>query len=109
MSETPDDAREREIGIDFGPLAEHLASHEYPATSADLVEAYGDAVLTLQRGEETLREVFESMAPTSFDSAEEARQAIFTCVDDRAIGRKGYSDRDPPGPGEETEHQSESF
>jgi hypothetical protein len=109
MSETPDEAREREIGVEFGSLAEHLASHEYPTTSAELVETYGDAVLMLQSGEQTLREVFDAMAPVSFDSAEEARQAILSSVDERAIGRKGYSDRTPPSPGEETEYEPESL
>lgn len=109
MDNTRDDHRNREIGIDFGPLAERLESHDYPATSDELVEAYGDAVLVLQNGEQTLREVFEATEAQSFDSAQDARQAIFISVDERAIGRKGYSDRTPPALGEETEHETESF
>lgn len=109
MSNTPDDDRSREIGIDFGPLAQQLENHEYPATSDKLVDTYGDAVLTFQNGEQTLREVFESMESESFTTVEDARQAIFNNVDEQAIGRKGYSDRDPPALGEETEHEGESF
>lgn len=37
MSDTPDD-RTREIGIDFGSLAQHLEEHEYPITNDELVE-----------------------------------------------------------------------
>lgn len=106
-SNTPDEDRSREIGIDFGLLAQQLENHEYPVTSDELVDAYGDAVLTFQNGEQTLSEVFESMAVESFTSVEDARQAIFN--NEQAIGRKGYSDRTPPAPGEETEHQNESF
>lgn len=109
MSDTPDDDRVREIGIDFGSLAQQLEEHEYPATNDELVDAYGESALILQNGEQTLREVFESMATESFDSAEEARQAIFNCVNDQAIGRKGYSDRTPPALGEETQADPESF
>lgn len=109
MSDMNDEERTRRIGIDFGSLAQQLEDHEYPATSDELLDAYGDAVLTLQNGEQTLAEVFESMGAESFDSAEDARQAVYNRVNDQAIGRKGYSDRTPPALGEETEHQEESF
>lgn len=49
------------------------------------------------------------MTDEPFDSAKDARQAIFNCVDEQAIGRKGYSDRTPPPLGEETDHQNNSF
>jgi hypothetical protein len=109
MSDTTDEERTRRIGIDFGPLAQQLEDHEYPATSDELLDAYGDSVLTFQNGEQTLGEVFESMETESFDSADHARQAVFNRVNDQAIGRKGYSDRTPPALGEDTEHQDESF
>jgi hypothetical protein len=109
MSDTPDDERTREIGIDFGSLAQRLEDHEYPATNDELVDVYGDSVLILQNGEQTLQEVFESMETESFDSADDARQAVFNRVNDQAIGRKGYSDRTPPALGEDTEHGNESF
>lgn len=109
MGNTTDDDRERETGIDFGPLAQQLENHEYPATSDELVAQYGDSVLILQNGEQTLQEVFEPMPTESFDSAEDARQAIFNGVAEEAIGRKGYSDRTPPALGEDTDHQDESF
>lgn len=108
MSDTPDE-RTREIGVDFGPLARQLESHEYPATSDELIDAYGDAVLTFQNGKQTLEEVFETMETASFDSADDARQAVFNRVNEQAIGRKGYSDRTPPALGEDTDHQNESF
>lgn len=109
MSDTPSDDRTREIDIDFGPLAQHLEDHTYPATNDELVDAYGESVLTFQNGEQTLQEVFEPMATESFDSPEDARLTIFNRVNEQAIGRKGYSDRDPPALGEESDHQGESF
>lgn len=109
MSNTPDDDRTREIGIDFGPLAQQLEDHEYPATSDELVDTYGESVLVFQNGEQTLREIFKSMETESFNSAEDVRTTIFNSVDEQAIGRKGYSDRTPPALGEETEHRNESF
>jgi hypothetical protein len=101
--------RTRELGVDFGSLAGRLRNHEYPTTSDKLVAAYGDATLGLQSGEQTLREVFEPLPTEAFESVEEARSAIFNAVDDEAIGRKGYSDRTPPAPGEEREESDQSF
>lgn len=101
--------RTRELGVDFGPLADQLRDHEYPTTSDELVAAYGDAILGLQRGEQTLREVFDPLPTESFDSVEQARSAIFNTVNDGAIGRKGYSDRTPPAPGEERDEADRSF
>jgi len=109
MNEDSKNERARELGIDFGPLARQLADHEYPTTTDELVDAYGDAILGFQNGEQTLREVFEPLPTESFDSVEEARGAVFNTVDDGAIGRKGYSDRTPPAPGEDRETTDKSF
>jgi hypothetical protein len=101
--------RNRELGIDFGRLARDLERYEYPTTSAELVETYGDAVLDLPRGEQTLRELLDLSPDERLESAADVRATIFTTVGDRAIGRKGYSDRTPPALGERREWPSESF
>ncbi|WP_254528047.1 DUF5789 family protein [Natrinema gelatinilyticum] len=101
--------RTRELGVEFGPLAQQLEQHEYPATCEELVEAYGSEVLQFQNGEQTLEEVLDLVYEEQFDSATEARIAIFGNVAEGAIGRKGYSDRTPPALGERTEGPTESF
>lgn len=105
----PDDERTRELGVEFGPLARDLEDHQYPTTSDELVEQYGDAVLDLPNGEQRLRELFELVPEERLDSAADARAAIFNTVGDSAIGRKGYSDRTPPALGEREEWPHESF
>ncbi|MFU8867650.1 hypothetical protein [Natronococcus sp.] len=105
----PDDERTRELGVEFGPLARELETHQYPATSDELVERYGDAVLGLPNGEQTLRELFELVPDERLESAADARVAIFNTVGEGAIGRKGYSDRTPPALGEREEWPHESF
>jgi hypothetical protein len=45
MDDLPDTVRTRELGVEFGPLAEKLTTHEYPATCTDLLEIYGDESL----------------------------------------------------------------
>lgn len=109
MSNVPDRKRLRELGIDFGSLAQDLEESEYPTTSSALVDDHGDTVLQFQTGEQTLRELFEPVVDEQFESAAEVRETIFTFVGDQAIGRKGYSDRTPPAPGEIREEADESF
>lgn len=109
MSDPTDSERVRELGIEFGPLAHQLDQHEYPTTCEELVEAYGSAVLQFQNGEQTLEEVLIPVPEEQFNSATEARAAIFSNVPEGAIGRKGYSDRTPPALGEQSEEPDESF
>jgi hypothetical protein len=106
----PDDGgRERELGVDFGPLARDLEDHQYPTTCDELVETHGDAVLDLPNGEQTLRELLDLVPDERLESPADARIAIFNTVSDRAIGRKGYSDRTPPALGERREQPDASF
>ncbi len=109
MSDPTDRERVRELGVEFGPLAHQLDQHEYPTTCEELVEAYGSAVLGFQNGEQTLAEVLSPVPEEQFNSATEARAAIFSNVPEGAIGRKGYSDRTPPALGEQSEESDESF
>jgi len=69
----------------------------------------GSAVLQFQNGEQTLAEVLSTVPEEQFNSAMEARTAIFSNVPEGAIGRKSYSDRTPPALGEQSEEPDESF
>ncbi|MCU4925858.1 DUF2795 domain-containing protein [Halobacteria archaeon AArc-dxtr1] len=81
-----------------------LAEHEYPATTDDLIDAYGDRTLDLQNGTETLAEVLSRSEPETFQTAEDAQFALYAAVSRKAIGRVGYSDRDPEPPGSPDTH-----
>ena len=105
----PSDERARELGIEFGPLAEQLDEHEYPTTCEELIATYGSARLEFQDGEQTFQEVLDPVPDEQFSSPQEVRLAIFSNVAEGAIGRKGYSDRTPPALGEESEAANESF
>ncbi len=94
----------REQGIDFGDVDDALSSTEYPVTAGELVADYGDAEVGTSRGHETLDEVLgEYEANESFESEFEVKQAVLTMVGGDAVGRRGYTDRDPPA-GHETTH-----
>ncbi|USZ69617.1 DUF2795 domain-containing protein [Halorussus salilacus] len=82
-----------------------LDRHDYPATSAQLADSYGDYELDLPNGTETLGEVFARVDSETFADSREAEETMYSAVSRKAIGREGYSDRDPTvlgtdGPGQ---------
>ncbi len=107
VNELPTDDRDR--GIDFGGLDEALADHDYPATLSELVAAHGDHTIGLQNGSRTFQEVVADHADRRCGSARDARRAVLELVGESAVGRKGYSDRDPPGPADTNEREEQSF
>ncbi|RQG89144.1 DUF2795 domain-containing protein [Natrarchaeobius halalkaliphilus] len=74
---------------------EAIDDHEYPATTDELIEEYGDHVLELPNGSESVNDVLARLESETFEDSHEARLAIYSAVSRKAIGRVGYSDRDP--------------
>ena len=81
--------------------AERFETHEFPTTTSELVDAHGDVEFRLPNGATTLREVLSHMPDETLSTAEEARLTTYSALGENAIGRKGYSDRDPTCPGED--------
>jgi len=76
-------------------------AQQYPMTTEELIEAAGDTTLELPNGTETLEDALSRSAPETFESAEDARLTAYAGLSGKAIGRKGYSDRDPVCMGED--------
>jgi hypothetical protein len=74
---------------------ELLRRHDYPATTDQLTDAYGEYELDLADGTETLAEVLRRVESQTFGSSAEAEELLYSAVSSKAIGRKWYSDRDP--------------
>ena len=74
---------------------ELLTETEYPITTDELVERYGDRQIELADGTETVGEILARLDGETYEHREDAEFAIYSAVSERAIGRKGYSDRDP--------------
>lgn len=83
--------------------------HEYPATSSDLIEMYGEEVIELTNGSETVAEVLGRLEESTYENAQEVREALFSAVSADAVGRRYYSDRDPGTPGETYGPEPASF
>ncbi|GGL21747.1 hypothetical protein GCM10009037_01340 [Halarchaeum grantii] len=72
-----------------------LEDAHYPATTAELREAYGNVRIEHPTGEESLDEVLARTGEEEFADATEAVHAVIGAVGQDAVGRVGYSDRDP--------------
>ncbi|WP_224332812.1 DUF5789 family protein [Haloprofundus halobius] len=86
----------RELGVEFGELEGELESHDYPTTTEELVDEYGDYELELSNGTRTFGEVMEPYQEEmdqDFEDAEEVKQAVLNMVGSEAVGRQRYSDR----------------
>ena len=81
--------------MSLNQAAELLADHDYPATTEQLAAAHGEYVLDLPNGTETLGDVLGRVDSETFHSASEAKTTLYSAVSSKAIGRVGYSDRDP--------------
>jgi len=75
-------------------------THTFPSTTDELIEAYGEIEIELPNGANTLGEVLSRLPDEEYESSEEALEAAYSMLGEEAIGRKGYSDRDPLAPGE---------
>ena len=95
-----DSTDDRQLGIDFGNLDDDLDRLDYPVTTVELLDAYGDRTLALESGTTTLAEALDPMGTQTFESSDAVREAIYTMVGDDAVGRTAYTDRGTGTPAE---------
>lgn len=95
----------------FNEASDLFDDPEFPATRDEIVDEIGDRELEYPNGSETetIEEIFDRSGTETFDTAEEARLTYYAALDGDAVGRKGYSDRDPPTPGTDDENDPVSF
>lgn len=93
----------RQQGVEFGEFGETMGSLDYPVEHSDLVAEHGDAELELPNGTTTVGDVLEPLQDEeqTYHDEEELETMIMNMVDEDAIGRENYSDRDSSGIGEE--------
>ncbi|WP_313692330.1 DUF5789 family protein [Halorarum halobium] len=64
----------------LGDLDGALEAQDYPTTTDDLVEAYGDYEIETQGGTESLEEVLAPTDNQSYDSADDVRSRILGLI-----------------------------
>ena len=72
-----------------------LAAQSYPMTAEELAAQCGDHELDHPNGTEQLRAVIERTGEGRFETVLEAQLAVYGAVSAEAVGRVGYTDRDP--------------
>jgi hypothetical protein len=87
--------RERTESVEtmLGEAGELLGEHKYPATSEELAIEYGDQPLDLANETESLGSVFDRLVDERFESAEEAREAVYGEITGEAAGPEEYNDQ----------------
>lgn len=75
-----------------------IDDEQYPLTTDEFLDRFGDVELELQNGTERIADALGRMDDETYESALDARFAVYAAVSHRAIGRRFYSDRDPTPP-----------
>lgn len=65
---------------ELGELDGSLDSHDYPATTNELVEAYGDTKLETQGGKQSLEDVLSATDDQHYDSADDVRRRVLGLI-----------------------------
>ncbi|MFB6200515.1 MAG: DUF2795 domain-containing protein [Halorhabdus sp.] len=73
----------------------------YPTDCEAVIETCGDRTVEEKAGEETVADVITRCGGGELRTPREARETLLASLGEGAIGRKYYSDRDPPVPGTE--------
>ena len=69
-----------DLGGRLGDLDEALENHNYPTSTNELVEAYGDYEIETQDGTESVEEVFASTDNQTYDSADDVRSRLLGLI-----------------------------
>ena len=75
-----DEAKHGDPSEQLGDLDDALENLDYPTTTDELVEAYGDYEIETQSGEESLGEVLASTENQTYDSADDVRSRILGLI-----------------------------
>lgn len=73
-----------------------LEDLSYPMTAGTVATELDDVEIQFPNGSERLVDALERCDEEAFDCPEDAKLTLLSSLDGDAVGRKGYSDRDPP-------------
>ena len=85
--------------MDLSHTAAFADEIRYPLTTRDVIETYGDEQIELPNGTETIGDVIGRIGAETYESPDDLRLALHSALSEKAVGRVGYSDRDPEPPG----------
>jgi len=74
-ADEPDPTR-RDADRRLGDLTDALETHEYPTTTDELIETYGDYEIETRSGWKPLEEVLPRTSSRTYDSADDVRSRL---------------------------------
>lgn len=77
-----------------------LEGMQYPRNVGDIVTVLNDPTIELANGSQKLSDIYAAVDIDVVASPDEAKLVFLSGLDSAAIGREGYSDRDPPATSE---------
>jgi len=83
---------------ELGRVGGMLEEAKYPVTTEELAVEYGDEQIDLANETESLGSVFDRLVDERFESAEEAREAIYHELTGEAAGPEEYNEQRPIDP-----------
>lgn len=83
LEEARDRSDEAEPGKQLGDLDDELETHDYPTTTADVIEAYGNYKVETQNGSKSINEVLAPVNNETYDSADDVRNRIQRLINRR--------------------------
>lgn len=103
------DQRDELKSLDMDRIDEIFESDRFPVSREELVGEFGGVEIEYPGGgSETLQSVLETSGAETYQTVNDLQLAVMNGVPRDAVGRPRYSDRDPPGMGEEHD-QEQSF
>lgn len=91
------------LSMTLRQAARLLETCDYPLDASALRDLHGEYTIEHPDGSESLGTVLDRAGDSEFADALDAQHALYSAVGEAAIGRKGYSDRDPDPMGTATD------
>lgn len=93
MEPTDSDAATEMRSLQLSAIDDVVHPDEFPVTTEELIEDFGDYRVEYPRGSERLEAILRTSGTQTYRTPDEIRLSILTGVGRDAVGRPRYSDR----------------
>lgn len=84
--------------LELADIDDVVHPDQFPVTTRELIEEYGDRDVEYPRGSETLSSILETSGEQTYETPDDIELAILNGVGRDAVGRPRYSDRGGESP-----------
>lgn len=92
--ENVDSESETEVrSLEMEQIHELFQPEQFPMTTEEMIEEYGDYEISYPQGSETLSSILETSGSETYETSDQVQLALLNGVGRDAVGRPRYSDR----------------